>query len=130
MMAGRSTVVLLFVMLLPACGTSGGGNPGGPSPPPTNPNVITISSSGIASPREITVAPGSRVLFDNRDARRHDMTSDDHPDHLECPAINQVGLLNPGQTRETGNLNTVRTCGYHDHEDPDNNNLKGRIVIR
>jgi plastocyanin len=131
MTAGRSTVVLLFALLLPACGSSGGGgNPGGPSPPPTNPNVITISSSGIASPREITVAPGSRVLFVNQDTRRHDMTSDDHPDHLECPAINQVGLLNAGQSRETGNLNTVRTCGYHDHEDPDNNNLKGRIIIR
>jgi plastocyanin len=109
----------------------GGGNPGSPSPPPQgNPNVITISSSGIATPRDLTVAPGTRVLFVNQDGRRHDMTSDDHPDHLECPAINQVGLLTPGQSRETGNLNQVRTCGFHDHEDPDNNNLKGRIVIR
>jgi hypothetical protein len=58
------------------------------------------------------------------------MTSDEHPDHLECPAINQVGLLNPGQSRETGNMVTVRTCGFHDHEDPDNTNLKGRIIIR
>jgi len=24
----------------------------------------------------------------------------------------------------------VRTCGVHDHEDPDNNALKGRIIIR
>jgi plastocyanin len=92
--------------------------------------VITITSGGIVSPRQLTVAPGSRVLFVNQDGRRHDMTSDDHPDHLECPAINQVGLLSPGQSRETGNLNTVRTCGFHDHEDSDNNNLKGSIIIR
>ena len=37
------------------------------------------------------------MLFVNNDTRRHDMTSDDHPDHLECPALNQVGVLNPGQ---------------------------------
>jgi plastocyanin len=113
---------------LAACG--GGGTPA-PSPPtPTNPNVITIASGGVATPKDVTVAPGSRVLFVNNDGRRHDMSSDDHPDHLECPPINQVGLLMPGQNRETGNLIVVRTCGFHDHEDPDNNNLKGRIVVR
>ena len=53
------------------------------------------------------------------------MTSDDHPDHLDCPAINQVGLLTSGQNRETENLIAARTCGFHDHEDPDNSNLKG-----
>jgi plastocyanin len=111
---------------LAACG---GGGTNGPTPTPNNPNVITIAS-GIASPKELTVAPGARVLFVNNDGRRHDMTSDDHPDHLECPAINQVGLLIPGQNRETGNLIVVRTCGFHDHEDPDNANLRGRIVVR
>lgn len=112
---------------LAACG-SGGSTPA-PSPTPTNPNVITIAS-GVASPKELTVAPGARVLFVNSDGRRHDMTSDPHPEHDECPAINQVGVLTPGQSRETGNLVTVRTCGFHDHEDPDNNNLKGRISVR
>jgi plastocyanin len=112
-----------------ACGGGGSSTPA-PSPMPSNPNVITISSGGIASPKELTVAPGTRVLFVNNDDRRHDMTSDDHPDHLDCPAINQVGLLASGQNRETGNLNVVRTCGFHDHENADNSNLKGRIVVR
>jgi plastocyanin len=112
-----------------ALASCGGGGTTGPTPPaPNNPNVITIGSGGVATPKELTVAPGSRVLFVNNDGRRHDMASDDHPDHLECPAINQVGLLQPGQNRETGNLVVVRTCGYH--EDPDNANLKGRIVVR
>jgi hypothetical protein len=70
------------------------------------------------------------VLFVNNDSRRHAMTSDPHPDHTNCPEINQVGVLNPGQSRETGNLVAVRTCGYHDHDDPNNASLKGRIVIR
>jgi plastocyanin len=78
----------------------------------------------------LTVSPGTRVLFVNSDSRRHDMTSDQHPDHQDCPEINQVGLLLPNQSRETGNLVTVRTCGFHDHESPDNANLKGRIIIR
>jgi plastocyanin len=92
--------------------------------------VITISSSGSVSPVELVVPPGARVLFVNNDTRRHEMTSDPHPDHVNCPEINQVGLLNPGQSRETGNLVAARTCGFHDHENPDANGLKGRIVVR
>jgi hypothetical protein len=122
-------VTVFVCVVLPACGGGGGGGPTNPSPPP-NPNVVTIGPGGIASPRNLTVPPGARVLFVNNDTLRHDMTSDDHPDHMECPAINQVGVLNPGQSRETGNLIVVRTCGFHDHDDPDNNNLKGSIVIR
>ena len=111
-----------------ACGGSAGTQ--APSPQPTNPNVITIGTNGVATPKELTVAPGARVLFVNNDARRHDMTSDPHPEHDDCPALNQVGVLLNGQNRETGNLISVRTCGFHDHEDPDNVNVKGRIVVR
>ena len=39
-------------------------------------------------------------------------------------------MLNPGQSRESGNLVAVRTCGFHDHEDPDNANLRGSIIVR
>jgi plastocyanin len=97
---------------------------------PTNPYTITISTSGIVSPKQLTVPPGTRVLFVNNHSRPHNMTSDPHPDHLDCPDLNQVGLLNAGQSRESGNLVTVRTCGFHDHDDPDNINLRGSIVIR
>lgn len=76
------------------------------------------------------MAPGTRVLFTNNDSRPHSMNSDPHPDHTDCTEINQVGLLNPGQTKETGNLNTVRTCGFHDHDSPQNTSLQGRIIIQ
>jgi plastocyanin len=92
--------------------------------------VITIAAGGIASPKQLTVPPGSRILFVNNDGRRHDMTSDPHPDHQDCPELNQVGLLMPGERRESGNLTAVRTCGFHDHEDSGNNNLQGSIVVR
>jgi plastocyanin len=110
-----------------ACG--GTGSPS-PSPTPANPYVITITSTGNVTPTELTVPPGTRVLFTNNHTRRHDMASDPHPDHDDCPAINQAGGLNPGQSKETGNLVQVRTCGFHDHDDADNAALKGRIVVR
>lgn len=118
---------LLSLLVLSACG---GGSPNGPSPNPSNPFRITISETGAATPAELVVPPGTRVLFVNNHSRRHDMTSDPHPDHQDCPEINQAGLLQPGQSRETGNLVQVRTCGFHDHENPDDPLLKGRIVIR
>jgi plastocyanin len=110
-----------------ACG--GGDAPSAPSSP-ENPNRITISSSGAVSPAELVVSQGARVLFINNHAQRHEMTSDPHPEHSNCPELNQVGLLTPGQSRETGNLVTIRTCGFHDHENPDNAALRGRIIIR
>jgi plastocyanin len=106
----------------------GGSSPSSPDPTPSNPNTITISASGV-SPKELTVVPGTRVLFTNNDARPHDMASDPHPEHDTCRELN-LGTLNPGQSRETLNLVTVRTCGFHDHDNPDNASLKGRIVVK
>jgi plastocyanin len=120
--------VLAACCVAAACGGSSG--PSTPSPTPTNPNQVVISESGAVTPTEIVVSPGSRVLFINRHSRSHNMASDPHPEHDQCPEINQVGLLQPGESRETGNLVTVRTCGYHDHDNPDNASLKGRIVTR
>jgi hypothetical protein len=123
----RRGLVPLF-LIVAACG--GSSNPGGPTPPPsTNQYRITITAAG-ASPKALTVPPGTRVLFINNDTRKRNMTSDPHPEHDICPDINTVGLLNAGQSRETGNLNVIRTCGYHDHDDPDNNSVKGTIVIK
>jgi hypothetical protein len=46
--------------------------------------------------------------------------------------LNAVGFLQPGERRESGNLNTVRTCGFHDHDDPPPGGAKwtGRVTIR
>ena len=121
---------LVIGVLLAACAACDENSP--PSNPnnPTNPFMITISTGGIVSPKQLTVTPGTRVLFVNNQSRPHNMTSDPHPDHLDCPELNQVGLLNAGQSRESGNLVIVRTCGFHDHDDPDNVNLRGSIIIR
>lgn len=115
-----------MLLLAAACG---GGSPSSPSPDAAA--TITITSSGVST-TQVTVPAGSRVLFVNNDARPHNMTSDPHPEHDDCPEINTVGLLVPGQSRETGNMNTVRTCGFHDHDDPPPGGSRwtGRITVR
>jgi hypothetical protein len=76
------------------------------------------------------VSPGTRVTFVNNDNRTHDMNSDPHPAHTDCPELNDVGFLSPGQSKQSGNLNTVRTCGFHDHNQNSVTALQGTITIR
>ena len=121
------SVLAVLVMSCAACDDN---SPSSTPNNPSNPFTITISAGGIVSPKQLTVPPGTRVLFVNNQSRPHNMTSDPHPEHLDCPELNQVGLLSAGQSRESGNLVIVRTCGFHDHDDPDNVNLRGSIIIR
>lgn len=103
-------------------GTSGGGV--------SSTATITIGADGAVTPANVTITQGGRVTFVNNHNRPHDMSSDPHPEHTQCPEINQVGFLQAGQTRTTGNLNTVRRCGFHDHNEPTNNSLIGSITIQ
>jgi hypothetical protein len=70
------------------------------------------------------------VTFINNNTRPHEMNSNPHPEHSDCPAINDVGFIQPGQTKLTGNLTTARSCGFHDHNQDSNTNLQGTIVIQ
>jgi hypothetical protein len=107
-----------------------GGRPPSTPTSPDNPNQMVISAAGVLTPKALTIAAGSRVLIVNNHSKSHQIASDPHPEHTDCPEINQVGVLAPGQRRETGNFVTARTCGLHDHDDPDNAALHGRIVIQ
>jgi hypothetical protein len=78
----------------------------------------------------VTIVAGGRVTMVNNSSAAHDMASDPHPEHSQCPELNQWGFLAAGQQRTSGNLNTVRTCGYHDHNQPSNTGLQGRIIIQ
>ncbi len=114
-------------MLVDCGGSTPSAPSGGGTPTPTA--TITLTSAGV-NPAAISVSQGTRVLFINSDNRQHEMTSDPHPEHTDCQELNQVGFINPGQQKETGNLNTIRTCRYHDHNDPTNTRFQGRIVIQ
>jgi hypothetical protein len=122
------------VVVLGAC--SGGGTGSGTAPSPSLtcsnlPNATTfLIASNAVCPQAMTIARGTRVTFVNNDTRAHEMNSDPHPEHTDCPELNQVGHLEPGQQRDSGNLNTARRCGFHDHINPDNRALQGAITIQ
>jgi plastocyanin len=109
----------------PSGGGSGGGTGGGGG---TSTTTITIANNAV-SPKNITVTQGTQVTFTNSDNRTHEMNSDPHPEHTDCPEINAVGFLSVGQSRQTANMNTVRTCGFHDHNQNTVTALQGTITI-
>ena len=108
----------------PSSPSGGGGGSTGPIAA-----TITLTATG-ASPASVTVTPGSRVEFVNSSGGTRNMFSDPHPAHTDCTELNQVGTLGNGQSRATGNLNAVRTCGFHDHDFPDDARWKGTIRIQ
>ena len=105
---------------------SGGG---GGAAPASSANAVTITSAGV-SPKTIWVARGARVTFVNNDSRQHEMNSQPSADQSDCPEINQVGFLSPGQSKQTGVLNTPRVCGYHDYTRQQDTSLHGTIVVQ
>ena len=123
----RRLVVTTMACLAAGCGSSD------PAPSPPSPSVagstVTITSSGV-SPKNLLVSPGTQVTFVNSDSRNHEMASDPHPEHTDCQAINTVDLVVPGQSKQTSNLNIVRTCGFHDHQNPEIAALRGTITIQ
>jgi plastocyanin len=123
----RRASAACLLILVSSCG---GSSPSGPSGG-SSATTITITSAGVSA-SQLNITQGTRVLFVNNDSRSHNMTSDPHPEHNDCTEINTVGLLQPGRSRETANLNTIRSCGFHDHDDPPpgGSRFAGRITIR
>jgi plastocyanin len=132
---GVAAAACAVAALAVGCGGDSSSSPSSPSttPPPTGPptatTTITITASGV-SPQNITVTAGSRVTFVNNDTRTHEMNSDPHPVHSDCPEINAVSFLAVGQSKQTDPLNTRRTCGFHDHNQPSVTSLQGTIQIQ
>ena len=129
-LAGAAAAATLAVIF--ACGGSSSGT--GPSPTLTcstlpDTRTILIVNNAVC-PQALTVTRGTQVTFINNDTRRHQMNSDPHPEHTDCPELNQIGNLEPGQSRQSGNLNVARRCGFHDHLNDGNNALKGAITIQ
>jgi plastocyanin len=125
--AARGLWLAAAVTLVSSCG-GGDSAPSGSGGGTTGP-TITITASGV-SPRTVTITPGTQVTFTNNDGRSHFMASDPHPTHEDCTEINSVEPLATGQSRQTGNMNTVRSCGFHDHDNPTNTGLQGSIIIQ
>ena len=125
----------LAALLGAACG---GGSSTSPSPTPSpvsgspGPSgaTITIGTNSAVSPSTVTINAGESVTFINNDSRSHEIASDPHPAHTDCPQMNALGVLSPGQTKNTNAFPTPRTCGFHDHGNPFNTALQGQVIIR
>lgn len=126
--------------LLASCG---GGSPDGPSgggggvtvivrDGGTGPSGATITiGGGSLSPATVTVAVGQSVTFVNNDNRSHEFASNPHPSHGSCPSIEAgLGTLAAGQTRVTRAFANAGSCGFHDHLDDTNPNLRGTINVQ
>lgn len=115
-----------------ACGGGGSSAPSAPSttstPPPAAGLTVTISASGV-NPRSLQVPMGGQVTFMNGDSRAHQIMSDPNPLHNDCPSINEVSTLAPGESRQTGPFSVARACGYHDHMNPDVAGLQGVLLV-
>jgi plastocyanin len=137
MIAKGLAAAVVVAITAAACGGGSSSTPTTPTTPtppvtgtPSDTATITIGANGSISPSSVTITRGGRVTMVNNDTRNHDMASDPHPEHTQCTEINQIGFLTAGQQRTSGNFNTARTCGFHDHNLPDNAGLKGTIVIQ
>ena len=126
----NAAVVLALAIGFGACG--GSNSPSSPDPGNngTIAATIVIDSTGNVTPRDVTVTAGSRVTFTNNHNTSHQMASDPHPEHTLCPSLNTVGLIGPGQSGTSSNLNTPMVCTYHDHINDATAALKGTIRIQ
>jgi len=117
--------------LVGSCGGSASPStgPSGTCTPSANPATLVIQNNTIC-PSALTVSRGTQLTILNSDSRSHEMTSDPHPEHTDCPALNSIGFLSTGQSRQSGNLNTARRCGLHDHSAPEVASLKASITIQ
>jgi hypothetical protein len=116
-------------LLLTACGAWGRSPTAPGTPPPPAGATVTIAG-GELTPRAIEVRVGGRLTIVNDDAIAHDMGSDPHPGREDCPELNRIGMLEPGERRSSGNLVEARTCGMRDHLRPLVGSLHLRVTIR
>jgi plastocyanin len=131
----RQAVGLVIGLTAAACGGNGGGGGGtGPGPITGSPGpsgaTITIGANGAVSPANVTISVGQSVTFVNSHNAPHEMNSDPHPAHTDCPQMNAVSRLEPTQTKLTNAFTSARTCGFHDHINDTNPALRGTITIQ
>lgn len=132
-LARRTVISATLAALIAACGGSpsspggGGGGGGGGAIGPIG-ATITIAN-GRMNPSAVTITVGQSVNFINNNGRSHNVSSDPHPDHNQCPSLNAVGNLANGQSRATAAFTVARTCSFHDHDQPDDGSLKGQVII-
>lgn len=122
----------LLAFLLPAiaCGYS---SPTAPDSSNTQPGPvgasIAITPTGL-SPSSVTIAAGQSVTFVNNDSVAHQIASTPVPTYTDCPSINRVNRLEPGQRMDTGAFTASRSCSFLDLLRTDDARWQGTIQVQ
>ena len=82
--------------------------------PSANVPTVTVRATGV-SPKEVSIPIGGQVRFVNNDSVNRQINSNPFPAHDDCPPLNDVGLLTPGQSKMSGILSLQGACGFHEH---------------
>lgn len=131
--SSRLSSALAVALVVAACGGGGGGSTPAPTGPSTTVQpgslgaIITLTANGLSF-QSVRIERTQRVRFINNDTVPHQIQTNPHLLHNECPA-NNVIVLNPGQQVETSDFNEIKTCGYHDHLNVDNTKFHGIIQV-
>jgi plastocyanin len=125
-----NVTIATLVAIASACG-GGTATPVAPeSPRPATEVSINVTATGF-KPTDSVVAVGGRATFTNIDDRLHSVASNPLTTHADCPAINEVGVLVPGQSKSTGAFTEAKTCAYHDPSSEGSGQiLMGTITVR
>ena len=129
-MSAAALFALVSAGLAFACGGGGGyTQPAAPSTPASGTigATIHITATGVV-PNDVTIEPGQRVRFVNDDTRPHQIQTNPHLFHTDCPP-NNIAILNPGQSAETTAFEEAKGCGYHNHLLPDTASYYGVIRV-
>jgi plastocyanin len=109
-----------------ACGSAAPSSP--TTAAHTFPQTIMIMEARPV-PEEVTIKVGERVSFMNHDRTSYTVAGGREPARRDCPEIDVVGLLNPGDTRTSEPFTAAKTCDFHVGRDQ-TALLAGRIIIR
>jgi hypothetical protein len=132
-----NTIIAMAIAVAGAAVAAACGGGGGGTTPPTTPGGGVVSGSIGATisltangpvPADVRIEPTQRVRIVNNDSRPHQLNTNPHNLHTDCPANNSI-VLNPGQSFDTGIFSEVKTCGYHDHLLPDEQKYWGVIRV-
>ena len=104
--------------------------PSGTCTPSTNPNTLVIMNNSIC-PQTLTVSARHAADDHNQDARdpRDDVRPASRAYRLPGAEPDRHSST-PARAASSGNLNTARRCGIHDHINPGSASLKATITIQ
>ncbi len=90
--------------------------------------TVTLASAG-EDPKAVTIRSVDCVAFVNQDSVAHQLVSNPHPNHTDCPWLNGPRLAT-GATFTASPSGGMSTCGWHDHLDPENAAFQGTVNVQ